>query len=113
MISFSPDLYVGLPLADILQPDILVQEVTGEDRMRERLTLLSQEKEEKGTMVTVTTVLSPTNQNTTFKGLSYFFQHHSIKLLIYFERNIFYITVTFLRCKPGPYVECQTRRLVS
>lgn len=34
---------LGLPLADILQPDILVQEVTGEDRMRERVTLLSQE----------------------------------------------------------------------
>lgn len=65
---------LGLPLADILQPDILVQEVTGEDRMRERLTLLSQEKEEKGAMVTiVTTVSSITNQNTAFFKVSVIF----------------------------------------
>lgn len=102
-----------MPLADILQPDILVQEVTGEDRMRERLTLLSQEKEEKGTMVTVTTVLSLTDQNTTFKVSKLFFPAPQYKTANHFERNIFYITVTFLRCKPGPYVECQTRRLVS
>lgn len=75
---FPPDLYVGV--ADILQPDILVQEVTGEDRMRERVILLIQEKEEKGTMATVATAPSLTNQNTTFfKASELFFPAPELK----------------------------------
>lgn len=66
MIIFSPDLYVGVVTGRHLQPNILVQEVTGETRMSKRLTLLSQEKEEKAAMVTATTVPSLTNQNTAF-----------------------------------------------
>lgn len=39
IISFLLTSTSGLPLADMLQPDILVQEVTGEDRMREKTDL--------------------------------------------------------------------------
>lgn len=80
---------LGLPLADILQPDILVQEVPGEDRMRKSDFIEPGKKEEKVTMVTVATVPSLTDQNTTFFKVfkELLFQHQSVKL-IHFERNV-------------------------
>lgn len=80
---------LGLPLADILQPDILVQEVTGGQDERKSDFIEPGKKEEKVTMVTVTTVPSLTDPNTTFFKVfkELFFQHQSLKL-INFERNI-------------------------
>lgn len=68
--------------------DILVQKVTGEDRMRERPTLLSQEKEERAT-VTETAAPSLTNPDAAFI---------KVTKVVFFSTIEFEMVDLFLKC---------------
>lgn len=90
IIFFPPDLYVGVAAgrhfaARHSGPGSYRR---GQDERKSDF-IEPRKKEEKVTMVTVTTVPSLTDQNTTFFKVfkELLFQHQSVKL-IHFERNV-------------------------